>query len=60
MPYMLSHSVVSNSLWPHGLGLSRLLCPWNFLGKTIGAGCHFLFQGNKEEENIFKTELLDM
>ena len=21
------------------------LCPWNFPGKNIGAGCHFLLQG---------------
>ena len=25
--------------------LARLLCPWNFLGRNIGAGCHFLLQG---------------
>ena len=24
---------------------SRLLCPWNFPGKNIGVGCHFLLQG---------------
>ena len=23
----------------------RLLCPWDFLGKNIGVGCHFLLQG---------------
>jgi len=23
----------------------RLLCPQNFPGKNIGAGCHFLLQG---------------
>ena len=31
VPYLcvcVSHSVVSDSLWPHGL-LVRLLCPWN-------------------------------
>ena len=39
------HSVMSNSLWPHGLQPARLLCPWNFSGKNIGAGCHFLLQG---------------
>ena len=34
-------SVVSDSaipwLWP-----ARLLCPWNFPGKSTGVGCHFL------------------
>ena len=24
---------------------TRLLCPWNFPGKNIGVGCHFLLQG---------------
>ena len=38
------HSVVSNSLQPHGLEPARLLCPWNFLRKNTGVGCHFLFQ----------------
>ena len=44
-------SVMSNSLWPHGL--CSLLCPWNSPGKNTGAGCHaflqriFLTQGLK-------------
>ena len=29
-----SRSVMSDSSWPHGLYLARLLCPWNFLGKN--------------------------
>ena len=37
---MLSWSIVSNSLWPF-----RLLCPWDFSGKNIRGGCHFLLQG---------------
>ena len=45
---MLSRSVMSNSLWLHGL--AKLLCPWDFLGKNTGAGCHFLLQG------IFPTQ----
>ena len=24
---------------------SRLLCPWDYLGKNIGVNCHFLLQG---------------
>ena len=35
---MLSRSVVSDSLWPHGLYPARLLCPWNSPGKNIGVG----------------------
>ena len=41
---VLSHSIMSDSLRPHGLEPSRLLCPWNFPGKNTGAGCHFLLQ----------------
>ena len=40
-----AHSVVSNTLWPHGLWPSRLLCPWNFPGKNTGVGFHFLLHG---------------
>ena len=43
--WVLSHSVVSDSLPPHGLWLARLLCPWDFPGEIAGAGCHFLPQG---------------
>ena len=41
---VLSHSAVSNFLWPHGLQPPRLLCPWNSPGKNTGVGCHFLLQ----------------
>ena len=37
----VSRSVVSDSLRPHGLQLTRLLCPWDFPGKDTGVGCHF-------------------
>ena len=33
-----SRSVVSNSLQPHGLQPTRLLCPWDFPGKSTGVG----------------------
>ena len=42
---MLSHSVMSNSLWPHGL-----LCPWDFPGKNAGVDCQLLLQ------EIFSTQ----
>ena len=45
-----SCSVVPNSSVTHGLQPTRLLCPWNFLGKNTGVGCHFLLQG------IFPTQ----
>ena len=43
-------SVTSNSLWPHGLQLARLPCPWNSPGKNSGVRCYFLLQG------IFPTQ----
>ena len=43
---MLSCSVMSDSLRPHGLELARHLCPWGFSpGKKTGMGCHALLQG---------------
>ena len=45
-----SHSVVSNSLSPHGLKPTMLLYPWDFPGKSTGVGCHFLLQ------SIFPTQ----
>ena len=40
----VSHSVMSDSSRPHGLQLSRLLCPWDSPGKNNGVGYHFLSQ----------------
>ena len=39
------HSVVSDSLWPHGRYPTRFLRPWDSLGKNTGVDCHFLLQG---------------
>ena len=44
-PQSVGHSVLFDSLLPHGLQPARLLCPWNFPGKNTGVGCHFLPQG---------------
>ena len=49
----VSCSVISNSLWPRGLYLARLLCPWDSPGKNTGVGCHSLLQG------IFPTQGLN-
>ena len=38
-------SVTSDSLRPHGLQPTRLLCPWDSPGKNTGVGCHALLQG---------------
>ena len=36
---------MSDSLQPHGLQPTWLLCLWYFPGKNTGVGCHFLLQG---------------
>jgi len=39
-----SRSVVSDSSRPHGRQLTRLLCPWDFPGKSTRVGCHCLLR----------------
>ena len=46
----ISLSVVSNSLWTHGLQPTRILYPWNSPGKNTGMSHHFLVQ------DIFLTQ----
>ena len=41
----VSRSVMSNSLQPHGLWFTRLLCPWASPGKNTGVGWHALLWG---------------
>ena len=43
--HALNHSVMSDSLWPHKLSPTSLLCPWDFASKNTGEGCHLLLQG---------------
>ena len=45
-----SCSVMSDSLWPHGLQPATPLCPWDSPGRNTGVGCHTLLQG------IFPTQ----
>ena len=42
---VLSRSVVSTSLQPHGLQPARLFCPWDSPGKNTGVGSPALLQG---------------
>ena len=42
---LLNRSVMLNSLHPHGLEPTRLLCPWYSPGKNTGVGGHALLQG---------------
>ena len=49
-------SVVSDSVWPHGLQPTRLLRPWDSPGKNTGVGCHFLLQCMKVERESEVTQ----
>ena len=57
-------SVVSDSVGPHGLQLTRLLHPWDSPGKNTGVGCHFLLQlaflytNNEKIEREIKETIL--
>ena len=48
---LCAHSAVPNSLQPHGLQPTQVLCPWNFPGKDTGVVCHFLLQKYKHRFN---------
>ena len=37
-------SVMFDSLWPHGLSLAWLLCPWDSSGRNTGMGIHSFLQ----------------
>ena len=54
----VSHSFVSNSLQPHGLYSTRLLCPWASPGKNTGVGCHALLQRNLPNSAIEPRSLM--
>ena len=51
-----SHSVVLDSQRLHGLQPTRLLCPWDFPGKSSGVGCHCLLQRKNTTKYLSKTE----
>ena len=40
----LSMGFSRDSSQPHGLQPTRLLCPWDFPGKSTGVGCHCLLR----------------
>ena len=46
----VSHSVASDSFWPHGLEPTKLLCSWSSSGKNTEVSSHSLLQG------IFPTQ----
>ena len=52
--WSVSHSVMSDSLWPMDLSLSDSSCLWDFLSKKTGVGYHSLLQ------RIFPTQGLNL
>ena len=55
---MFSRSVVSDSLWSHGLEPTRLLCPGNSPGKNTGVVSHSLLQGISKARNELRSPAL--
>ena len=51
---MLSHSIMLDSLRPHGLQPTRVFCPWDFSVKNTWVDYHLLLQG------IFPTQGLNL
>ena len=51
-----SLSVMSDTQRSHGLQPSRLLCPWNFPGKSTGVGCHYLLHILSYKLGIFSRD----
>ena len=45
-------------VWPHGLQPTRLLRPWDFLGKSTGVGCHCLLQVCYKTSQLILNHLL--
>ena len=45
-------SLVLDSLLPHGLWSTRLLCPWDSPGKNTGLGCHSYLQFSDDQVSI--------
>ena len=54
----VSCSVISNSLWPHGLLLARLLSPWNSPGTNTGVGSHFSPQDLPDPGILYCRQIL--
>ena len=49
--YSVSHSVMSESLQPHGLEPAKILCPWDFPGR-IWSEYPFPFPGDLPDPGI--------
>ena len=52
-----NRSVGSDPQRPHGLQPTRLLCPWDFPGKSTGVGFHYLLQKHKRQAQMVARTL---
>ena len=43
---------------PMDYSLLRLLCPWDFPGKSTGVGCHCLLQGSDCYKHVKKIAVV--
>ena len=50
-----SHTDMSDSLQPHGLQPTRLLCSWDSPSKNTGVHCHFPASGDLLDPGIKPT-----
>ena len=55
---VLSHSVMSNSLQPHGLQPARLLCLWGFSRQEYWSGLLFPAPGDLPDPGIKPMSLV--
>ena len=53
----VNRSVLSDSLWPHGLSPARFLCPQSSPGKNAREGGHSLLQGGLPDPGIEPVSL---
>ena len=56
---MLSHVRFFASSWTVATD-GTLLCPWDFLGKNTGVGCHFLLQKHHSDSGIESASLASL
>ena len=49
---------MSDSVLPHRLQPTRLLCPWDSPGKNTGVGCHFLLQHHSSKASVLQHSAL--
>ena len=60
LSYTHCHSVLSDSLWPYGLQLAKLFCPWDSPGKNMEVGSHSLSRGSSWSRDWIESSALQV